>query len=105
MVRAGPFDKVVGMIRAMIVKLTEEAGEEAEHKAWCDGELHENKNTRDEKTAAVNSLTAQIEKLNAENAKLGEEISTLTGQIADLDASMREATANRQKEHNENEQA
>ena len=37
----------------MITKLTEEAGEEAEHKAWCDGELQENKQTRDTKTSEV----------------------------------------------------
>jgi hypothetical protein len=103
--RAGPFDKVVGMIRAMIVKLTEEAGEEAEHKAWCDGELHENKNSRDAKTAEVNALTAQSDKLNAELKRLADEMETLSQQIADLDKAMNEATAQRNKEHNENEEA
>merc|ERR1719214_445847 len=103
--RAGPFDKVVGMIRAMIVKLTEEAGEEAEHKAWCDGELHENKNTRDAKTAEVNALTALIEKTNAEIAKLGEEAAALTEAIATLDAALSEATATRAKEKAENTEA
>merc|ERR1719261_1768811 len=103
--RDGPFDKVVGMIRAMIVKLTEEAGEEAEHKAWCDGELHENKNTRDAKTAEVNALTAQSDKLNAELKRLADEMETLSQQIAELDQAMNEATAQRNKEHNENEEA
>merc|ERR1719399_1041844 len=103
--RDGPFDKVVGMIKAMIMKLTEEAGEEAEHKAWCDGELQANKQTRDAKTSEVNSLTALIEKTNAEIAKLGEEAAALTEAIATLDAALSEATATRAKEKAENTEA
>lgn len=103
-VHAGaPFDKVVGMIRAMIVKLTEQAGKEAEHKAWCDGELNENKNTRDDKTSSVNALTAQKDKLNADVAKLAEEMDVLNQAIATLDQSMNEATAQRAKEHKAND--
>merc|ERR1719271_2299973 len=36
---AGPFDKVRQMIADMITKLSQEAAEAADHKAWCDGEL------------------------------------------------------------------
>merc|ERR1719331_3436419 len=45
-----PFAKVIDMIKGLIAKLQEEAAAEADHKAWCDGELKENKLTREAKT-------------------------------------------------------
>merc|ERR1719473_2389934 len=41
-----PFKKVKKMIKDLIVKLMEEANEEAEHKGWCDTELSTNEQTR-----------------------------------------------------------
>ena len=38
---------------ALTCMLQEEAAAEGEHKAWCDGELKENKLTRDAKTEEV----------------------------------------------------
>merc|ERR1719428_150871 len=90
---AGPFDKIIGMIKDMIAKLTEQAGEEADHKEFCDGELQANKQTRDSKTSDVNSMTASKER------------TALSDAIAELDAAMSEATAIRQKESNENTDA
>merc|ERR1719390_350768 len=46
-----PFKKVKKMIKDLIVRLMEEANEEAEHKGWCDTELSTNEQTRKEKTA------------------------------------------------------
>ena len=40
------------MIKDLIVRLMEEANEEAEHKGWCDTELSTNEQTRKEKTEA-----------------------------------------------------
>merc|ERR1719446_765816 len=51
-----PFKKVKKMIKDLIVRLMEEATEEAEHKAWCDTELSTNEQTRKEKTEAVERL-------------------------------------------------
>merc|ERR1719460_1603225 len=102
---AGSFDKIIGMIKDMIAKLTAQAGEEADHKEFCDGELKENKMTRDSKTSDVNSMTATKERLEAEIAKLTEERASLSDAIAELDAAMSEATSIRQKESNENTEA
>merc|ERR550514_2062982 len=54
-----PFKKVKKMIKDLIVKLMEEAAEEAEHKGWCDTELSTNEQTRKEKTEAVEVLHAE----------------------------------------------
>merc|ERR1719159_903521 len=51
-VEADPFEKVKKMIKDLIVRLMEEANEEAEHKGWCDTELGTNEQTRKEKTEA-----------------------------------------------------
>merc|ERR1719214_555076 len=47
-----PFKKVKKMVKDLIVKLMEEANNEASHKGWCDTELSTNEQTRKEKTAA-----------------------------------------------------
>merc|ERR1719213_835468 len=60
-----PFKKVSKMIKDMIIKLTEEATEEAEHKGFCDTELTTNKQTRDFKTEQSAELNAEIEKNTA----------------------------------------
>merc|ERR1719355_434763 len=55
-----PFKKVKKMIKDLIVRLMEEANEEAEHKGWCDTELSTNEQTRKEKTEAVAALDAAV---------------------------------------------
>merc|ERR1719330_949605 len=99
-----PFQKVKKMIKDLIVRLMEEANEEAEHKGWCDTELSTNEQTRAEKTEAVETLHAEIDQLEASIAKLTEEISDLTKAVADLDADMAKATKLRQEEKAENAQ-
>jgi len=98
-----PFAKVKKMIKDLLVRLMEEANEEAEHKGWCDTELSTNEQTRKEKTEAVETLHAEIDELQASIAKLSEEIGELAKAIADLDAAMAEATEIRQKEKEDNE--
>jgi len=97
-----PFKKVKKMIKDLIVRLMEEANEEAEHKGWCDTELSTNEQTRKEKTEAVERLHAEIDELQASIAKLTEDISELTKAIAELDAAMAKATTIRQDEKAKN---
>jgi chromosome segregation ATPase len=103
--QGGPFDKVKEMIEGLISKLVQEAAEEADHKAWCDKELHTNKNTRDTKSSEVNRLTAQQEKLTAEIQLLTNEIAELEKELVEANASLKEATEQRKKEKAKNEEA
>jgi hypothetical protein len=97
-----PFEKVIQMIKDLLEKLKEEAAAEAEHKAWCDEQLHDNKLKRNKQTAAVNKLIAEIEVTAGEIADLGASIDTLVTEQAELAKAMEEATAIREKEHAEN---
>merc|ERR1711876_43530 len=99
-----PFSRSKKMIKDLIVRLMEEANEEAEHKGWCDTELSTNEQTRKEKTEAVETLHAEIDQLQASIAKLTEEISDLTKAVSQLDIAMSEATKLRQEEKEKNEQ-
>merc|ERR1719390_259883 len=97
-----PFKKVKKMIKDLIVRLMEEANEEAEHKGWCDTELSTNEQTRKEKTEAVETLHAEIDELEASIAKLTEEITDLTKAVAELDAAVAKATSVREEEKAKN---
>jgi DNA repair exonuclease SbcCD ATPase subunit len=97
-----PFQKVKKMIKDLIVRLMEEANEEAEHKGWCDTELSTNEQTRKEKTEAVETLHAEIDQLQASIAKLTEDVSDLSKAVSELDAAMAKATKLRTEEKKTN---
>jgi len=99
-----PFAKVKKMIKDLIVRLMEEANEEAEHKGWCDTELAVNEQTRKEKTDTVEKLTAEIDELTASIAQLTDNIAELSKAVAELDDTMATATDNRKKEKETNEE-
>mmetsp|Transcript_112516 Transcript_112516/g.206490 ORF Transcript_112516/g.206490 Transcript_112516/m.206490 type:complete len:682 (+) Transcript_112516:56-2101(+) len=103
-ISADPFEKVKKLIKDLIVRLMNEATEEAEHKGWCDTEMASNAHTRKEKSDAVDKLKSEIDQLTASIAKLGEDIAELTQAVADLDAAMAKATKMRAEEKEKNEQ-
>merc|ERR1719265_1542844 len=97
-----PFKKVIKMIKDLIVRLQEEASEEADHKGWCDEQLSTNEQVRKKKTAAVETLHAEVDELKAAIALLAEQIAELTKAVAELDAAMAKATDIRQAEKAKN---
>merc|ERR1719197_816349 len=101
-VQYDPFKSVKKMVKDMIVKLMEEANEEAEHKGWCDQELATNEQTRKEKTEAVEVLHSEIDELQATIAQLTEQIAELNAAIADSDKAVAEATEIRETEKAKN---
>jgi len=104
-VAADPFGKVKKMIKDLVVRLMEEANEEAEHKGWCDTELSTNEQTRKEKTEAVESLQAEIDSLGASISKLTETVSNLSKEVADIDKAVATSTKIRTTEKKENKEA
>lgn len=90
------------MIEDMITRLKEAASAEAEHKAWCDEQLHANKNKRNKKTAQVDKLVAEIQAMEASIADMAATIQTLVEEQAELTKNMQEATEFRTGEKAEN---
>jgi chromosome segregation ATPase len=86
------------MIKDMIMKLHEEANNEADHKAFCDTELGTNKQTREQKSSDVDELTAMVEENTAKMQQLQEEVERLMGEVSELDATMQKATEIRRAE-------
>jgi len=97
-----PFAKVSDMIKKLIIKLMEQANEEANHKGWCDSELGTNKLTRTHKYEEVESLMTDIEGLEAMIARLTQDTEELTAGVTDLQKAMAEADAERAEESNNN---
>merc|ERR1719371_125604 len=54
------------MIKDLIVRLMEEANEEAEHKGWCDTELSTNEQTREAKKKQAKDLEKEWKQLAKE---------------------------------------
>merc|ERR1719265_1640946 len=90
------------MIKDLLARLKEQAASEAEHKAFCDEELRQNKLKREEKQSEVDTLTAQIAEKGTVIANQAKEIKELAEQHAELTKALAEATAVRAKEKEEN---
>jgi len=100
---SNPFAKVVDMIKTLIARLKEEAAAEADHKAWCDEQLKNNKLKREKKTTQLDKLAAEIEELTGQIDTMAQQIATLIAEQAALTKAMAEATEQRTAEKATNE--
>lgn len=97
-----PFTKVKKMIEDLITRLQSEAGEEADHHAWCDSELAVNEQTRKQKTTSAESLHTKIDVLQASIADRTQQIKELNNATARAHADLKKAQEVRSAEHDEN---
>merc|ERR1719310_1276373 len=77
-----PFAKVKGLIADMIERLLKEAEEDAAHKGYCDKEMSETKQKKEELETEIEKLTTKIDEMKAKSAQLKEEIATLSKELA-----------------------
>lgn len=82
--REDPFEKVKGLITEMIDKLEAKAKEEATHKEYCDREMGNTQDKKDELNAAIEKLTSEIDKARSKITILKQEIGELTTALAEL---------------------
>jgi len=88
--KADIFGKIKGLIGDMIEKLEAEAEADATEKAFCDKELGETNQKKDDKTAEIEKLTAKIDKMSANSKQLKSEVATLQEELAKLTTSQAE---------------
>ena len=99
------FAKVKGLISDMIDRLTKEAAEEADAKAFCDTEVSKSRAKQEKLSSTLDMHSVRIEKATAEVAKLQEQIKSLQAEVAEIDRSQSEATGIRESEKAEFEKA
>jgi chromosome segregation ATPase len=85
----------------MIERLIKEAEAEASHKAWCDEEMSETKEKKEDLEANIEKYTVKIEKMTSNIAILKEEVKTLQAELAALAKSEAEMDAMRNEQHTE----
>jgi hypothetical protein len=101
-VESDAFTEIKNMIQGLITKMQHQLNEDAEKKGWCDKEVAQNKQTREEKTDLVDTLASNKDELAASISTLGKDVQTLGKEITELTTAMREATELRLKEKNKN---
>jgi len=94
-----PFSKVKTLIMDMIEKLLKEGEAEASHKAYCDKEMAETNQKKDDLNGDIAKMTSKIDKMSSESAMLKEQIAVLQKELADLAKSQAEMDKMRKEEH------
>lgn len=99
---AGPFDKVLEMIRTLVSKLQKEAVAEAERHGECEAMKAEQKLDVEDKTEQKEDLANQKASLESKIAQLTEDIATLNNELNILTQDKGAATKQRAEDKAEN---
>merc|ERR1712161_111472 len=78
------FEKVTGLISAMIARLEKEAGADATKKAFCDKELAESNEKKSDKTDEIEKISTRIDRAAATSAQLKSEVAALQNELSKL---------------------
>mmetsp|Transcript_36880 Transcript_36880/g.78254 ORF Transcript_36880/g.78254 Transcript_36880/m.78254 type:complete len:735 (+) Transcript_36880:169-2373(+) len=78
------FAKVKALISDMIVRLQEEAGQEASHKAYCDKEMAGTQEKIDDLSYSLERLGSKVDKKKATSTNLKNEVQELQAELADI---------------------
>jgi chromosome segregation ATPase len=97
------FAKIKGLIQDMITKLEEEAEADATEKVFCDKEMSETKDKKNDKEAEIEKITSKIDKWTAQSKQLKAEVSELQKELAALTTSQAEMDKIRQEEKSQYE--
>lgn len=88
--RADIFGKIKGLVADMITKLEEEAEADATEKVFCDKELAETNQKKDDKSSEIAKLSAKIDKMSAQSTQLKSQVATLQEELGQLTSSQAE---------------
>merc|ERR1719387_1335047 len=85
-----PFAKVKGLISDLISKLEADAESDASHHAYCEKEMSETKEKKEDKTGEIEKLSTKIDQMSAKSSLLKEEVAALQKALAELAAAQAE---------------
>jgi len=83
----------------MITRLEEEASADASEKAYCDKELAESTEKKEDREASIAKLSTKIDQMSAKSAQLKEEVAALQQALSALARRQAEMNAIRSEEH------
>jgi len=93
------FTAIVKMVDDMVAVLGKQQAADAQHKAWCEGELAKTADESEKASETVASLGASIAETSDEISTVADDIAALQSGIAALDKDVATATEMRKSEH------